>query len=64
MATEAHGKNGIFTDNFCVFRMDSVAIYHDFDSSKYHSAMMGQFSMEQPADFAGRQIFIRLSGRV
>jgi hypothetical protein len=25
MATEAHGKHGIFTDNFCVFRngMDS-----------------------------------------
>jgi len=37
MATEAHGKHGIFTDKFRVFRMDSVAIYHDFDLSKRHS---------------------------
>jgi len=38
MATEAHGKHGLFTANFCVFRGFS-GYYHDFDSTTCHSAL-------------------------
>jgi hypothetical protein len=45
MATEAHGKHGIFTDNFCVFRVfpwHLVVIHKEINSPQSRKAAKPQ----------------------